>query len=262
MRLIIEAFGERRLELSAMNGVSFASLDEELLRLMKRGGFRTVNLSYVSTAASTKERMERPGLTTDFDEVLKNVEEARLRAIAYGILGMPGQTIEEMTDTLIYLMGKRALIGPSVYYPTPKTPLYERCREEGVLPVHPLQWRSTALPIETKDFDRTDILTLIRLARLINFVKGKIEERSLPEGITWRELLQFLRDRKRDRGRKGSRIEISWTDLILMLFEEESFFGLKKGLGREFSLVRLATSKRVLTLFFERAWERPVLPSR
>ena len=39
MGLIIETFGEGNLELSAMNGVSFASLDGELLRLMKRAGF-------------------------------------------------------------------------------------------------------------------------------------------------------------------------------------------------------------------------------
>ena len=40
LNLIIETFGEGSLELSAMNGVSFASLDKELLEIMKKAGFR------------------------------------------------------------------------------------------------------------------------------------------------------------------------------------------------------------------------------
>ena len=131
MSLVIETFGEGNFELSAMNGISFASLDEELLTLMKRAGFKTINLSYVSTNPSTKERMRRPKATTQFDDILEETERVGLSVIAYLILGMPGQTIEEMVDTLIYLMGKQVLIGPSVYYPTPGTVLFERVQRGG-----------------------------------------------------------------------------------------------------------------------------------
>ena len=70
MSLIIETFGERNIELTAMNGVSFASLDGELLHLMKRAGFDTVNLSFVSTDLTTKERMGRPKAEKSFGEVI------------------------------------------------------------------------------------------------------------------------------------------------------------------------------------------------
>ena len=72
MKQIIETFGERNLELSAMNGVSFASMDAELLRLMKRAGFHTINLSFVSTDLVTKERMRRPKARVEFDQILEN----------------------------------------------------------------------------------------------------------------------------------------------------------------------------------------------
>ncbi|MBP1698651.1 MAG: radical protein, partial [Deltaproteobacteria bacterium] len=71
MSLIIETFGEGKIEISAMNGISFASLDGELLKLMKRAGFSTINLSYVSTDSSTKERMRRPKPATEFDKILE-----------------------------------------------------------------------------------------------------------------------------------------------------------------------------------------------
>jgi radical SAM superfamily enzyme YgiQ (UPF0313 family) len=257
MSLIIKNFGEDRLELSAMNGVSFASLDEELLKLMKRAGFRTINLSFVSTSPLTKEKMGRPKPTTEFDKILKKAEQIGLQVIAYAIFGMPGQTIEEMLDTLIYLMGMKVLIGPSVYYPTPGTPLFERCKKEGIFPSHLSQWRSSAFPIEMKEFNRLDLLTLFRLARVINFIKGKMDEKELEEGMTWKELLQVLNER-----RKVKDNATSWVDLVLMLFNERSFFSLKKESGDKKSVSREKSSKKVLDYFFEKAWENPILKSR
>ena len=260
MNLIIEATGEgipptaSRLELTAMNGVSFASMDGELLRLMKRAGFRTINLSFVSTDLSTKERMRRPKAITSFDEIFEEAVEAGLHVIAYGILGMPGQTVEEMVDTLIYLTGRRILIGPSVYYPTPGTRLFERCQKEGILPPHPAQWRSSALPIETMDFGRLDIITLLRLARTINFIKGKMDIGELDEGMTLQELFQFLQEKKCDRDDSTT-----WIGLLLLLLKERSFFSLRKdSLGR-LSVLKEKSSKKVLDYFFERAWKCPVV---
>jgi radical SAM superfamily enzyme YgiQ (UPF0313 family) len=225
MSLIIETFGEQALELTAMNGVSFASLDGELLILMKRAGFNTANFSFVSTDPSIKKRMGRPVGERDFDNILEETEKVNLNVIAYAILGMPDQTIEEMVDTLIYLMGKRVLIGPSIYYPTPGTSLFERCRENGILPPHSSQWRSSALPIETKEFNRLDILTLFRLARAVNFIKGKMDKGELSEGVTLKDLSQIKKDK--DKVKVEVEVQfcmqyakddaITWIDLLLLL---------------------------------------------
>src|SRR4030042_4072998 len=99
-----------------------------------------------------------------------------------------------MVDNLVYLMGRRGLIGPRIYYPTPGTPLFGRCREDGILPSHLSQWRSSALPIETKEFNRLDIITLFRLARVVNFIKGKVDRGELREGVTLRGLSQKKKD--------------------------------------------------------------------
>jgi radical SAM superfamily enzyme YgiQ (UPF0313 family) len=281
MGLIVETFGEGNLELTVMNGVSFASLDEELLRLMKKAGFKTINLSFVSTDPSFKERMGRPWRVGDFDKVLKDAEEAALDVIAYAILGMPGQKIEDMVDTLIYLMGKRVLLGPSVYYPTPGTPLFRQCEEMNILPSHPSQWRSSAFPVETKDFDRLDIISLFRLARVINFIKGKMDEVEFNEGMTWKELLQVIKDKAKVKVEPGAEVKIksstpcampyalrnetrdvTWMEILSLLFEERSFFSLRKNPDRSTSIFKEKSSKKVLDYFFERAWESPVLKTR
>jgi tRNA A37 methylthiotransferase MiaB len=257
MGLIIETFGEKSLELTAMNGVSFASLDGELLRLMKKAGFDTINLSFVSVDTSIKEKMRRPGVENDFNKVLENADGTDLNVVAYAIFGMPGQTIEEMVDTLIYLMGKRVLIGPSIYYPTPGTPLYEQCKKMGILPSYPSQWRSSAFPIETKDFNRFDLITLFRLARVINLIKGKIDKKEVGEGMTLKEILQSMKAKAK--AKDGA---ITWDDLLLLLIQERSFFSLIKDSRGKMSVMKVGSSKKVLDYFFEKAWERPILKSR
>jgi radical SAM superfamily enzyme YgiQ (UPF0313 family) len=260
MNLMIETFGEGKIELSAMNGISFASLDGELLKLMKGAGFHTINLSYVSADPSTKERMRRPRPTTEFDKILEKAEQVGLHVTAYAILGMPGQTLTEMVDTLVYLMGKKVLIGPSIYYPTPGTPLFERCKKEGILPLHPVQWRSSAFPIETREFDRVDLLTLFRLARVINFIKGKMDGKELEEGMTWEELFKVLKEKRRSRY-KVDQDTPTWVDLFLLLDTERSFFSLTKDSGRKISVEKEKSSKKVLDYFCEKAWQSPILKS-
>ncbi|NWG02317.1 MAG: B12-binding domain-containing radical SAM protein [Syntrophaceae bacterium] len=256
LNLVIEHFGEGRLELSAMNGISFASLDGDLLKLMKRSGFNTINLSYVSIDPSTNERTRRPKAKMEFDQILKEAQQIGLNVIAYALLGIPGQTIEEMVDTLIDLMKKKVLIGPSIYYPTLNTPLFERCKKEGVLPPHLSQWRSSAFPIETKEFYRLDLLTLLRLARVINFIKGKMDAETFEEGLTWEELFKRMSEKG-----KVQEDEAVWVNLLLLLFNERSFFSLRKDFNRKMSFVREKSSKKILDYFFEKAWKTPTMKS-
>ncbi|MCJ7664598.1 MAG: B12-binding domain-containing radical SAM protein [Desulfobacterales bacterium] len=255
LSLIRDTFGEGGLQLSAMNGISFASLDGELLGLMKQAGFKEVNLSLVSVDPAIKEGMQRPGGMAGFDAIAAEATRVGLTVIAYAILGMPGQTVAEMVDTLIYLMGRRVLIGPSVYYPCAGTALFELCRRERLLPPAISQWRSSAMPIETRAFNRLDIATLFRLARVINFIKGRMDKDELDEGMTWRRLSRVLKAH-------GKEKDLTWSDLLLLLINERCFFSLRVDPETGQSVAKETSSSRVLDYFFKNAWERPILKSR
>ncbi len=257
LELVIESFQEGTLELSAMNGVSFASLDENLLRLMKRAGFHTLNLSFVSTETPTKERMKRPKTAVEFDRILEEASRLGLHVIAYGIFGMPGQSIEEMVETLVYLMGRTVLIGPSIYYPTPGTSLFEKCKKERSLPLYLSQWRSSAFPVETQEFNRLDLVTLFRLTRVINFIKDKMVQGELDAGITWRELFRVLPEKVEAQDKLHE--VISWEELLLSLIHEGSFFSLRENAEGRVTATREKTSRRVLDYFLEKAWDRPIM---
>jgi hypothetical protein len=119
------------------------------------------------------------------------------------------------------------------------------------------QWRSSAFPVETKDFNRLDIVTLFRLARTINFIKGKMDAGELEEGIIWKEFCRALEDKN-----KVKEESITWVNLLSFLLRDKSFFSLRKDPGGDISLVKEKSSKKVLDYFFEKAWQRPILRSR
>jgi hypothetical protein len=99
------------------------------------------------------------------------------------------------------------------------------------------------------------------LARVINFIKGKMDGKELEEGMTWRELFQLLKEKAKLQG-KVEEEGATWVDLFLLLDSERSFFSLRKDTGGRISIEKEKSSKKVLDYFFGKAWQRPILKSR
>jgi len=163
-------FGDRRPELRAMNGLFPPALDDELAAKMRTTGFRTLNLSLGSSYAAQLKRFNRPDVRDAFDRVLNCARREGLSAVGYIIVGAPDQDPLRSVDDLLFLAGRRVLAGVSVFYPAPGSVDYDRCREIGVLPTSFARMRATALPIDQRT-SRTDSVTLLRLGRILNFMK-------------------------------------------------------------------------------------------
>jgi hypothetical protein len=84
-----------------------------------------------------------------------------------------------------------------------------------------------------------------------------MDEKELEEGMTWKELLQVLNER-----RKVKDNATTWIDLLLLLFDERSFYSLRKDDGGKILVVNEKSSNKVLDYFFDKAWGSPILKSR
>jgi radical SAM superfamily enzyme YgiQ (UPF0313 family) len=187
---IREEFGDRRIELLAMNGISAANLSESLVEAMQRTGFRALNLALVTSDKQRQRATKRPGSTPHFDRVVHKGAEVGIEMVNYLILGLPDSSLEEMLTSIIHLMERPVLIGPSVFYATPGTESYRQCLERGLLtsPELALQ-RSTCFPVETPQVSRLDLVTLFRLCRALNFVKARLDAQPGEAGeYAWDEL--------------------------------------------------------------------------
>lgn len=286
-----EELGEEQIELLAMNGISAANLSEPLLDEMKRTGFRTLNLALVTSDKEQQRATKRPGSTSHFDRIVQKGAALGMEMVNYLILGLPDSTIAEMIDSIIHLMERPVLIGPSVFYATPGTESFAQCRARDLLTSDELALqRSTCFPVETANFSRLDLVTLFRLCRWLNFIKSRLDAHATPhnhsplEGgisfddarevalasineetaLSFDELLScsiLPRDAPRANERyhfprKLSEAEIgAW--LARALFHQKNFYGMRL-VQREpervtYQVYEEEASARVLNLFFEKA---------
>jgi hypothetical protein len=122
-----------------------------------------------------------------FDRALALAETFDLSAVGYIIAGAPFQQAQASLEDLLHLARRRVLAGVSIFYPAPASRDYERCRRLGLLPRSPLLMRSSALPI-SHTTSRLEAVTLLRLARILNFIKSLIDTgRPVPDGAPFRE---------------------------------------------------------------------------
>ncbi len=163
-------FGAGLPELRAMNGLFPPSLDRPVIRAMARSGFNVLNLSLGSSDRRQLERFNRPDVRDGFDRALTVARHEGLAAVGYIIVGAPNQDPLSSVEDLLYLARRPVLAGVSVFYPAPGSEDYDRCRRLGLLPDTVDGLRATTLPIDHRT-SRTDAVTLLRLGRILNFVK-------------------------------------------------------------------------------------------
>ena len=198
LRLLSEIshrFGGSRFELRAMNGLYPPSLDEEVVQAMKTAGFKTLNLSLGSTCREQLNRFNRADVRSDFDRALDLAEKYDLDAVGYIICAAPFQRVEDSIRDLLYLAGRRVLAGMSVFYPAPGSKDYELSQTQGLLPEHFSAMRSSALPL-SHTTTRKETATLLRLARVLNFIKSMLDRKiEIPEPTTGIIRIDNLDDR-------------------------------------------------------------------
>jgi len=105
-----------KLDFTAMNGISIEQLDEEILNLMKQAGFRELNISLVSYSERLQKLYKRPFNSDKFSYIANIAKNLGMNVRSYFILGLPGQSKEEIEDTICFLMSLNIKIFPSVYY--------------------------------------------------------------------------------------------------------------------------------------------------
>ncbi len=110
------AHGHPGLELTAMNGISIESVDGDTLALMREAGFGEINLSLVTGSPGLQAAHGRPFDTERFRRVASRAKGLGMKVRAYFILGLPGQTEEEVGRTVAAITDEGAMVFPSVYY--------------------------------------------------------------------------------------------------------------------------------------------------
>lgn len=104
------------MEFSVMNGVSLENMDREIISLMKKAGFNEINISLVSQSAETCRLQGRPFTAEKFKEIVTAAKDKGMNVRGYFILGLPGESVADMKETISFMKGLDISFYPSVYY--------------------------------------------------------------------------------------------------------------------------------------------------
>lgn len=214
---IASRFSNYNLTLSAMNGILADSLDEELIGIMKSAGFEWLNIPLVSGSPEIQRRIERNQSYQHFSTIVSYAGKFGLKVVAYLIIGLPEDTLDQMIDDIVFLAGLPVLIGPSIFYPPPGSRTFENCVSQGYISGSDyLLYRSSAVPVETENFSRQDLITLFRLVRVINFIKHLIDH----EFSTNQILASILQDEVTDKISLKSHRRLNQREIGLLLLNQ------------------------------------------
>lgn len=174
-RRLIARYPKGALQLVAMNGISYLSLDEEALELMAAAGFSHLNLALVSSDKTVRETTKRPHTLAAYLKVVDKAFRLGLKIVSYQILGLPNEGLKSMIQTLAFNARLPVLLGASPFYRTPGAPIARGVDFTGD---DFIRSRLTALGVEAAGFGREDIYTLFVTTRILNFLKGLPLDRS------------------------------------------------------------------------------------
>lgn len=166
----LELFKGKTFKLSCMNGIYLGVLKKELLKLMEEAGFVKLNLSFVDISKDLLIKEKRNFL--DGFKILDEIESYPFLFEIHYIIGMPRQKVENILEMMKYLMEKRTLLAPSVYYLAPFSEEFKNYYKGEDFKY----FRSSSLYSYNPNFNQKTLFTLLLLARFINYIKMKIDK--------------------------------------------------------------------------------------
>lgn len=168
LRAVIDHPVLKEIELTAMNGICFPTLDSSLLGLMRQAGFCRLNLSFVTRDAGLQQRYHRPMARGDFTSIIAAAREHGFMITVYVIIGLPEQSYAEIRDSIDFLLDLGVLVGPSPFYLPPGSPLFDTLKVPDSIRQNWNLYRSTAFALETGQLRREQLIELFSYTRRRN----------------------------------------------------------------------------------------------
>jgi radical SAM superfamily enzyme YgiQ (UPF0313 family) len=160
-----------RMEFGIPGGMTAKELTQDTLTLMRRAGFNQFSFAIESTSQDVLRKMGRAN-HTGREELARAVEMCEASGIkrrdidVYFLIGLPYQTLEDMVDTLVFLLGLGVWAHPQRLTPIPGTIEFKRMRLED-RDLADLHYKEFVAP-DQDNFTGEDLDGIYHLARIFN----------------------------------------------------------------------------------------------
>ncbi len=123
------------IELHAPEGIEVRLLHPDVVRLMRRAGFKRLYLPLETVNVNMQKRWDRTHTNMDkFFYALENAAEAGYKLHCQDIncfvlFGLPDEDLQAVYDTLVFASSRVGSVIPMLFTPVPSTPMFEMYRE-------------------------------------------------------------------------------------------------------------------------------------
>jgi len=162
---VLETYHKKGLRYAAMNGITAKNIVPFVDRIIQ-AGFIELNLSLVTSDAVLSSSVHRPFTLDAVEEVVSRVQ-GRVKTIVFLILGLPGDTPQNVLADILALAKLPVIIGVSPLYCVPGVPLFEAMG----IPQERRLLRGSALYKFGPAFSRENVASLWKYVRMINWRK-------------------------------------------------------------------------------------------
>jgi hypothetical protein len=226
-----------------MNGIYSDNLDVQTLEHMFTAGFRRLNFSLVDASTSITDQQKRHN-ADNFTNLLPYLEASEFLIETHFIIGLPSQQVERILDTIIFLMDKRLLLGPSIFYLAPNSDAYGNYTAgHGNAVQHFRIMRSSAMVPVNPDLPRNSLYTLMKLVRFVNLVKRLLDGDNAVTKLS--DILEMPGIAKNDRDKK----------ILTTLLHEKRLVWFDGSRG---DCLPEPHNSDLVRLFFDRAKNKPI----
>ncbi len=153
------------LQLHTPNGLFARFINQELAEALVAAGAETIRLSLETTDKKFLKKISNKVNENEFLRALKNLERAgypRWKVETYLIVGLPGQTPQQVEEAIKFVHNVGARVRLAVFSPLPGTPEWEITRNTLNWPkdVDPLLTNNSIFPLANANFSWEDLQEL------------------------------------------------------------------------------------------------------
>tara|TARA_Y100000034_G_scaffold104910_1_gene131803 strand:+ start:2104 stop:3645 length:1542 start_codon:yes stop_codon:yes gene_type:complete len=191
---------DRKIKISwtTPNGILVNSLDEELIKVMKKSGCYRVNLGIESGNQEVVDKIVKKPLSLDHcRQIIKTFKKYKVPVTGFFVMGMPGETIRNINETIEFIkQNDFDDILVSIASPYPGTELWDIAIKNNYIDHDPNSASFEVKPkystISTKEFTAKQVEEL-RNKAYIEFQKSKLKRHPLKFLTSYRNYLTITR---------------------------------------------------------------------
>ena len=143
------------------NAIHIREIDDEVASLLFRGGFKTIRVGFETSNEATQIEIGGKVDNEEFRQAVKNLKKAGYSGEEIGVyvmVGLPGQRVGEVEESIAFV--REACARPMLveYSPIPHTPLFEKAKRMSQFDLEnePLFHNNSILPCQWEGFSMVD----------------------------------------------------------------------------------------------------------